>query len=92
MRIFGLSRIAQENIKHLSQDTIKTYIYYVYLFVCRIESYIAGVNAFVNNSAMLPIEFTILQTTFEEYTILDVMTQVKFLELHLSDSMYIFNI
>jgi penicillin amidase len=77
MRTLGLYRVAEENLKHLSEETREA-----------LESYAAGVNAYLSNRpGALPPEFTLLGYKPERWKPADTVVWGRLMALTLGDNM-----
>ncbi len=77
MRTLGLYRVAEENVKHLSEETREA-----------LESYAAGVNAFLSRRpGALPPEFALLRYKPERWKPADSIVWGRLMALTLSDNM-----
>jgi len=66
LRTLGVRRSAEANLKRLDKDTRAL-----------LETYAAGVNAFMNTSPVLPIEFWLTGARFEPWTPADSLGWIK---------------
>ena len=77
MRTLGLYRVAEENLKHLSEETREA-----------LESYAAGVNAFLSRRpGALPPEFALLRYKPERWKPADSIVWGRLMALTLGDNM-----
>jgi penicillin G amidase len=72
MRTLGLYRVAQENLRHLDTNSIAS-----------LEAYAAGVNAWIDEQHVLPVEFHVLGFRPEPWQPQDSLLQIKLMALNL---------
>src|SRR5439155_6649521 len=73
MRTLGLHRLAERETAAIS-DAVRS----------RLGAYAAGINAAIENSAALPIEFQIVRLEPEPWTVADLLASAKLMALGLS--------
>ena len=73
LRALGVRRAAEANLKRLDKDTRAL-----------LETYAAGVNAFMNTKPVLPIEFWLTGAKFEPWTPVDSLGWIKMMAWDLS--------